>query len=417
MNLHERAALYRKLILDVACGPGGMIISFPRFDTRRPFQEGEAYEACWSMSTDEAWGEFSPRPTVAELNYGENTLWATGWFLWSQILRYRATGEAEARETAQKCFRDLSNLFRLCGEIEPGLLGKPHGGRPGPTVSYDQSACPVLFYVLYAQELATPEERAEAVANMERHGDFYLRRNWVMNHHGNLQRAVDPSHTSTMKYLACVHAAYELTGETRFRDAAFRTLRQILQSGKLPWPTNPYETNHNLYYWALLCDYWNRTEVAAETDWTGAIRDYREAARAALGEDGLARFGHWDTVQRSFTPYPDRWLTREDAATWPAQAPRKAERHWISSTSLSNRGLVSACWAALALLAHSHGLDDNAPESARRTLDRMDEESLRWAWDDGKLPDELKPLLNVFAPEVSAVWLVAYWMGRLQGVW
>ena len=32
-------------------------------------------------------------------------------------------------------------------------------------------------------------------------------------------------------------------------------------------------------------------------------------------------------------------------------------------------------------------------------------------------PAELKPLTNIFAPEVAAMWLVAYWMGRLQKVW
>src|SRR4051794_27778985 len=119
--LAERAAHFRQLILDVATGPGGMIISFPRFDTRKPFQEGEESPALAGM--EDAWGEFTPKPTEPELLYGENTLWATGWFLRSQILRWRATGEEEARSTARKCFLDLHNLFRLCSEIEPGLLG------------------------------------------------------------------------------------------------------------------------------------------------------------------------------------------------------------------------------------------------------------------------------------------------------
>ena len=42
-----------------------------------------------------------------EWYYGENTLWATGWLLWSQILLYRATEAEEALETARKSFRDL----------------------------------------------------------------------------------------------------------------------------------------------------------------------------------------------------------------------------------------------------------------------------------------------------------------------
>src|SRR5207253_2583770 len=129
--LAERAALFRKLILDVAMGPGGMIVAFMPFDTRRPFQEGEPMHWFLTKNLEEAWGPFTPRPTPAEWYYGENTLWATGMFLFSQILRYRVTKEPEALETARKCFRDLSYIFRLCRVLEPGLLGKPHGGRAG----------------------------------------------------------------------------------------------------------------------------------------------------------------------------------------------------------------------------------------------------------------------------------------------
>ena len=42
-TLAERAARYRELVMDVACGPGGILIAFPRFDTRKPFPEGEEF--------------------------------------------------------------------------------------------------------------------------------------------------------------------------------------------------------------------------------------------------------------------------------------------------------------------------------------------------------------------------------------
>jgi hypothetical protein len=417
--LAERAAHFRQQILDVAKGPGGMIISFTHFEPRAPFQEGS--ELHWYMANvlDGVWGGNSPKPTVAEWYYGENTLWVTGYFLWSQILRYRVTHDEEALQTARKCFRDLNNLFRLCRQIEPGLLGKPHGGRAGPTTSFDQSANPILFYAAYAQELATPEEKAEAIENMALHGEYYLRRNWVMNHHGNFHRIVDPSHTSTMKYLACVHAAYEVTGETIYRDAAFRYLRQILDSGKLPWPSNPYEINHNLYYWGMLCDYWSRTEIGAEADWIGFIAEYWQAAQTAIDEEGLVRRGPYATDTRTFTPYPEQWVTPADAAQLQTLDPgeRRIRRRWVSATAYPNRALNSACFAALALLVHSHGLDERAPTLAKRSLLRLDENALHYWWDDGTLPPELKDLHNIFAPEIPAMWLAAYWMGRAQGAW
>ncbi|MSU51834.1 MAG: hypothetical protein EXS41_00315 [Opitutaceae bacterium] len=420
--LARRAAHFRELILNGAMGPGGMIISWLRFDTRRPFQEGEPVPDHFVETLDRVWGPASPRPTPAEWLYGENTLWATGWFLYSQILRYRATGEPEARQTAQKCFRDLNNIFRLCRSIDPGLLAKPHGGRAGATTSPDQSACPVIFYAMYARELATPEEKAQAVENMNLHGELYIRRNWEMNHFGNLLKVVDidPANfsiwingppTTTMKYLACEYAAYQLTGETKFRDEALKHMRKLIRSGFLPWPFNPYPTIHNLYYWAMLCDFWSKTELAAEFDWAGCIREYWQAARASLDVDGLARLGDYDTKKQSFAPYTSVWLPAERQKS-------PAVRQWRSATLYNGRPLGSAFAAALGLLARSHGLDDSAHVVARKILTRMDEDTLRLWWGrDEKFPEELKPMLNVFAPEVAGAWQIAYWMGRSQQVW
>ena len=154
------------------------------------------------------------------------------------------------------------------------------------------------------------------------------------------------------------------------------------------------------------------------------IGEYWKAARAARDSEGLSLAGYYDTEDGSFTPYPNRWLTHEDSksnAPWGGKwghAPEKeGVRTWVSATNMNNRALCSAMFAALGLLARSHGLDDNAHILARQTLLRMDADSLRWWWDDGNLPDELKGLHNIFAPEAAGVWQVAYWMGVSQGVW
>ena len=424
--LARRAVRFRDAILDVAYGPGGMIVSYPRFDTRRPFQEGDfGDDPCWRMYMDEAWGGHIcvPRPTLAEWYYGENTLWATGWLLWSQMFRHQATGESEALATARKCFLDLHNLFRLCREIEPGLLGKPHGGRAGPTTSLDQSACPVLFYAWYARDHATGALKDEAYDHLHEHGLYYLRRNLIVNHHGHLSSFVREPHPSAMKYLAAMYVTYELTGDREIRDTVAGHLKSIADS-VLPWMNNSFEISHNLFLWSLLCDYWSKTEFADLADWKRCIEEYWIAAQVVMDQEGVLRFGHYHPDTRSFTPFPDQWIeagahAKSSGIRLPGGSgnSNRLKRAWVSSTSIAGRAMATAGIPLLALLAREHGLDDQAHLLAKRILLRLREDDCREWWDDGNLPAELKPLLNVFAPEVAALWLAGYWMGRLQEAW
>jgi hypothetical protein len=75
--LADRAQDYLRQILQVANGPGGLLISHVRFDTRRPFQEGQPLSPYMTQVIDSVWGGVSPKPTFADWYYGENTLWAT----------------------------------------------------------------------------------------------------------------------------------------------------------------------------------------------------------------------------------------------------------------------------------------------------------------------------------------------------
>ena len=425
--LAQRAARFREAILEVAGGPGGMIVSFCRFDTRKPFQEGDfGDEYCWHCYMDEAWGGHIcvPRPTLAEWWYGENVLWVTGWFLWSQMLRYQVTGEAEALETARKCFLDLHNIFRLCRELEPGLLGKPHGGRAGPTTSFDQSAIPVLPYVWYATQYATGKLKEEAIDNIREHGLWYLRRNMIVNHHGHLENPVRWPHPSSMKYLACMHAAYRVCGVEDVGSAVAKYLGRIVEAETFPWSGHVFEISHNLFYWSLLCDYWSKTEFADLADWKGCIGEYWTAAREAVDDEGILRFGHYDPEKQSLAPFDDRWVEKDTDGQGQGQGmpgghggDTSQKRWWISSTSIPGRAMATAGIPLLSVLARKHGLDDEAHRLGKRILLRLDEDNCREWWDDGKLPEELKPLRNIFAPEVAAVWLTGYWMGRLEGAW
>jgi hypothetical protein len=416
-GLAERAKDYLRQILEVARGPGGLIISHTQFDTRRPLQEDEELNPYLHQVLDSVWGKEAPKPTVADWYYGENTAWATGFLLWSQMVRHRVTGEAEAMTIARKCFHDLNHIFDLCRPIEPGLLGKPHGHRGGPTTSFDQSANPILPYAEFAREFGTPAEKEQARRNLLDHGDYYLRRNWVVNILGNFVRIVDPVRTSSaMKYLACVHAAFELTGEERFRQAAFKYVRETIRLGQIPWPKKQYELNFNLFYYSWLSEYWSKTGLAGAADWIGNIRIYWEAAQHGLDDEGLLLDGIYDTETKKFTPTKEGWFETPppSSSTSGGHTPL---RWWRSPTGYQGRTLYSLGVAICGLYARKHGLDDRAHETSRKILLRVKSDCLRQCWDDGKLPDEMRPFANLFPAEYTAQWMLAYWMGREQRVW
>lgn len=411
--LRDRAAGYLSQILEVARGPGGLIISHCDFETRRPLQEGDDLPASMHQVLDSVWGSATPKPTVADWYYGENTLWATGYLLWSQMIRYRVTAAREALAIARKCFRDLNHAFALSRTIEPGLLGKPHGGRAGETTSFDQSANPVLQYCEFARDFGTDQERAQARENMREHGDYFLRRDFVVNHHGNLTSIVASPHTSASKYFAAIHAAYDMTGEARFRDAAVAQMRLLIAAGMFPWPKPVYELNSNLLYYAWLAEYWSRTDLARDLDWIGTIGVYWEAAQRGLDEEGVLLDGIYDTRTKSFTPVREGW----DDANPPSAGDRPTARWWRSPTGYQGRTLYTLLVAILGMLARRHGIDPRAGEVTRKILLRVNDDCLRQCWDNGRLPEEMRPYANLFGAEFPAQWLIAYWMGVEQNLW
>jgi hypothetical protein len=275
-----------------------------------------------------------------------------------------------------------------------------------------------MFYAQFAKRYADDAERETAVKHLRAYADNYLKRDWSMNCDGTIRHFARDLETSFMKRLAPVYAVYELTGDRRYHDAVRVQLRKLIDAGLLPWLRNPFVVSHNLWYWTMLCDYWLQTELAGEFDWRDCIRQYASVIPNVVDADGLVLFGEYDTARHTFEPYADRWLTRrDDNGDWMGPAPNRIERTWVSARNWSNRAFTSASLAMGALIARRHGLSDEAKPLARKILHRLDEDTLRWWWDDGGLPVELKPLTNIFHPEVAAFWQAVYWMGRADGLW
>jgi hypothetical protein len=395
-------------------GPGGLLVSHVLFDSRRPLQAGVHDDDPYLRQVLESvWGEETPRPSVSDWYYGENTLWATGWLLWSQLIRHRVTGEDQALTLARKCFADISHVFDMSRERDPGVLGKPHGGRPGQTLSFDQSANPILFYLEFAQAHGSPGEVETARRNLLDYARLMIRRDWVVNLHGHRKRIFGPAHTSSTKIIAAVHAGSVLSGDQTIRAECAKQLRKIVDDGLLPWPSRKYEVNTNTMYYARLGEYWHDHGLADLADWHGMIGEYWAAATAALDAERLVLDGTYDTLTRAFTPKQRGW-SQAPPATAGGDTSR---RWWHSPTSFAGRTLFTAAAAVIGLMARRHGHDDHAHHTVAAILDRLGPDTLRQFWPDPTTPDDYRLATNLFAPELPALWLVAYWMGREQDVW
>ena len=249
--LAARAQRFYQIVMDqCAIGPDGMIVSALKYDTRRPFRNGDVP----SFDEPDAWPEHVHGQWVGQLPaphawlYGENTLWATGLFLLSQLIRFRVTADADAANAAEKCFLDISRYFEMSKALEPGVLGKPHGGKTSTWMSYDQTAIPLLPYCWYARNLGTAEQRQMAAENLSLYVQRLIRNGFTIHRFFGDKRIKDPPTPSSMKFLAPVYAAYELTGDKSFRDAACYWMRKIIAAGRFGlMMTRP---SHNLWYYA-----------------------------------------------------------------------------------------------------------------------------------------------------------------------
>jgi hypothetical protein len=123
-----------------------------------------------------------------------------------------------------------------------------------------------------------------------------------------------------------------------------------------------------------------------------------------------------------FIPYRSEWIYQKDMQKTekhrrPSDASDHSAKWWVSESSMPTRTQVTAGVGITALLAMKYGLDTQAPQIAKKSLEQIEENHLRHWCNFGDLPEELQPLTNLFAPEAAGTWLVAYWMGRSLGQW
>lgn len=172
-------------------------------------------------------GQSVPRTSAGFTRAGyaacENSAWVSGLFLWSQCLRYQATGEEEALVYAARAFGSLDANFRL-GEAagERGYLCKPYDWSLSRETSPDQTVAAMLGMWAYRPlaDRATQRRIDELLPAL---ADWWRERDYTIAYFERRLCFLDDAyHAPTM---ACLHAlAYQVSGDRRYLDECRRLL-------------------------------------------------------------------------------------------------------------------------------------------------------------------------------------------------
>ncbi|HMO57136.1 MAG TPA: hypothetical protein PKC19_07265 [Roseiflexaceae bacterium] len=394
--------------------------------------------------------------SAAGYSSSENSPWVSGIFLWSQCLRYRATGDEQALAYAATAFHSLDTIFALAEAAgEPGFLCKPYDWQLSQETSPDQYIAATLGMWAY-REIAGRDVRQRIDAMLPAMADWWRERDYTIAYFERRFRILDDAyHAPTM---ACLHAlAYQITADRRYLDEARRLLTLA----------GPWQTRIDLERARMLAELRGETGRAFDIATAQSNRDLGDAVydaerapfvvrntenRAAMWMMVAAAEGLFPCdlsmsglLQQAIARYFDhcRLGLRPDLLshyfiqvdlernTWyPILRPLTPERRaWAEQSGHSLFvGYDSAiCWgdaaariADIALIGHlrAPALCPGALTLARDLLARLDNQRLHWFVDpDGQqwIP-ELHWMRDSISSDAPAFATLVYWRGRANGI-
>lgn len=164
--------------------------------------------------------------------HGENSPWTAGLFLWSQCLRYQATGEKEALRLAERTFGFLDAIFCMTEAAgDPGFLAKPYDWKVSHETSPDQCIAAASGMWAY-RPFASPPTRERIDRWLPALADWWRHHDYTLTYFGVCFKILEsPCHLPIIPCLQ--HMAYQVTG-----DQGYLTECRRLLDLAGAWPTH-----------------------------------------------------------------------------------------------------------------------------------------------------------------------------------
>jgi hypothetical protein len=364
--------------------------------------------------------------------------------LWSQRLRFLATGDEQALEYAAKAFSSIDHIFRLTeAEGHRGYLCKPYDGKVSKETSPDQYFA-VANGLWHYRSIAPRETRERIDFLLPAMVNWWRDRNYRIVFFDMEFPATDANEWHNPSMTAMNLMAYLITGDADYQKEA---LRLVGLGGTMPTyydnererlrrtgtvyqdyylPGYLYDDSRRDYVivdwesrgaaWMAVCSYpfLLQHDLARTPIFKHALYRVWKHMQYGMRDDKLSLYSIQYDVER------DIWLPINVPPTPESEAKPAYNWHFMSYHSEVCWGDAAGRLPHVSLMAHQYAYEfcAGALHLAKDLLRRLDNQRLLWMIDpDGKQIHERDEWMRyTLSSEVPAFALLAYWTARLAGI-
>ena len=448
-TLDRKARMLQEIYQEIAFHPSGIMYSMLHLedDQIRTFRPSDFDGA---VGMDATVGKFN-LDSPADYLHGENSITASGLYLASQSLRYRATSESEAMRQAEKAFHSLDLIYKMGEDAgKPGWMGKPYGFRSSNQTSGDQYL-DASWGLWNFYQVASAEHKRRIEQMLVGFADYWRGVDYVISYfgsHWDLKGETDSynaifvminalayrfSHSDTyMREIEKLMQRQTWTSTTRIRSMRESALRQVREKGKAE--VIPYSAAFSLAKDVLkpeeiLC--WETTihskfvAVAAEivsqacpevltSKLSDVLPMWWEEWKYGIGADCMPYYWFavdlvndtWRPLPKTAFPSKDKWLFGDPFTSYLSQI------RWMDPMA---RFMITSVITA----KHAPRPAVRARALAQRMMASIDSDRLHWMLDtDGQqLVPEISYYGKCLSSEMPCSFLASYWAGKCERFW
>lgn len=211
------ARRFEQFVEDHLLDGAGLVYSFLRADTLRPWTNRELQEAGYDYRIVYRF----ERGRADEVMAYEDTLMATAEYGLSQMERFHATGEAGALASAAYEVGALLRVLHEGEHHEKGYLPKPHGGLQRAAYSHEISPdqySKTIVTLRAWQPLAPPAQKRTIDEYLVAIADYFINRNFIHQYRDRTLVSA-PTHPHALSfYIPILVVAGNITGRAHYRE-------------------------------------------------------------------------------------------------------------------------------------------------------------------------------------------------------